>query len=124
MICFHFLIYISFLGVLISERREYRSIQPKRKCGRKWNAGAEMIDSLIFENGWGKPTALRPMTEDCIQNESGSALRSPTREDGRFYEIRISGRRGCRPLQALFERSNCRGWRPQIYGKSQTEHIQ
>ena len=70
-----------------------------------------MIDSLIFENGWGKPTALRPMTEDCIQNESGSALRSPTREDGRFYEIRISGR-----PEVVHDNTR-------IFGKFQTEHI-
>ena len=29
-----------------------------------------MIDSLIFENGWGKPTALRPRKEKLSGNET------------------------------------------------------
>ena len=47
-----------------------------------------------IESGWGKPTALQAKTEDCTELKSGSAMRSPTTEDGKTYKFLNNGTPG------------------------------
>ena len=84
---------------------------PEKRAIRESPLPTVTEDFAKLQQGWGKPTALRPMTEDCIQNESWSALRSPTHEILRLFENLTSGRPEVVPYNM------------RIFGKFQTEII-